>query len=136
VRPAARFIITSPVLEWNPNVQDISDNVWSEFNTRTIRYLGDTTQHLFWQAQDATVPNYNQNLGYVVDGDGDTGPNDQLQPEVFSLDPQYSPFGDTGFVTIDFSPVGQDEEDDWLDNDDRWLQDRDQEDDLGIGDIA
>ncbi len=132
-QPNSRFIITSPVLEWSPNVPEIRDNVWSEYNTRAIRYLNTNEQVLFWQAQDAEVPNFNQEAGYVVDAEGDTAPDGNTpQPEVFRMRAQYSPFGDSGYVTVNFTPVGEDEQDDWLDNDDWWYDD--EEDQVGIGD--
>lgn len=134
-RPAGRFIITSPVISWNPNVADIRDNLWSEYNTRSIRYLGDPTQYSFWQAHDAEVPDFNQERGYVVDAEGATGPDDTVQPEVFRMHTEYSPLGDAGYVTVNFTPVSEDEQEDWLDNDDWWTDDVDDEDMVGLDDV-
>lgn len=134
-RPRAKFIITSPVLQWVPNAEDIRDNVWSEYNTRAIRYLGDPNRYFWWQAQEAEVPNFNQDAGYVVDAEGDTGPNNTPQPEVFRMRDESSLFGDEGFMTVNFTPVGEDEEDALLEQDDWWLDDEDEEDDVGLDDI-
>ena len=131
-RPSARFIITSPVIEWTPNIAEIQDNVWSEYNTRAIRYLNSNEQVLFWQAQDAQVPEFNQQAGYVVDSAGDVGPNNTPQPEIYRMNTEYAPFGTSGYVTVQFSPVREDEEDDWLDNDDWWYAD--DEEAAGLGD--
>ncbi|MFB6164394.1 MAG: hypothetical protein ABEJ31_04480 [Haloarculaceae archaeon] len=119
-QPNSRFVITSPVVRWSPNVAAIRDDVWSDYNTRTIRYLNTNENVLFWQAHEAQVPNYNKDAGYVVDAEGDTGPNNTPQPEVFRMHPEYSPLGDTGFLTVQFTPVGEDEEQTWLENNDWW----------------
>ncbi|WP_225333197.1 hypothetical protein [Halomicrobium urmianum] len=110
-QPRSRFIITSPVLQWNPRVEEIRDNVWSEYNTRAIRYLNSNEHVLFWQAQDAEVPEFDQEAGYVVDAEGDTFQDDTPQPEVFRMHSEGALFGDSGYVTINFTPVGEDEED-------------------------
>lgn len=122
-QPRGRFIITSPVLQWDPNVEEIEDNVWSEYNTRMIRYLNNREQVPYWQAHQAEVPEYNQQAGYVVDAEGDTGPNKTPQPEIFRMHSEGSLFGASGYVTINFTPVSEDEEDDLLDDDDWWYDD-------------
>lgn len=132
--PASYFVITSPVIRWQPRVPEIRDNVWSEYNTRAIRYLNTDETSLFWQAQDAEVPEYDQQAGFVVDAEGDTGPNNTPQPEVFRMRAEYSPFGATGFVTVNFTPVGEDEEDSLLGNEDWWYAD--DEDAVGLDEIG
>lgn len=117
-QPRSRFIITSPVLQWNPDVEEIRDNVWSEYNTRAIRYLNTNEQVLFWQAHEAEVPNYNEEAGYVVDAEGDTFEDGTPQPEIFRMRGDASIFGDSGYVTVQFTPVGEDEEDELLDDED------------------
>lgn len=129
-RPGARFVISSPVLDWNPDIEEIQDNVWSEYNTRVIRYLNTDEQVLFWQAHEAEVPDFSPEAGYVVDAEGATGPNQTPQPEVFRMHTEWSPFGDAAFVTVNFTPVGEDEQQDLLDDDDWWIDD----DDDGVGD--
>jgi hypothetical protein len=130
--PASRFVITSPVIRWQPNVSAIQDNVWSEYNTRTIRYLNTNETSLFWQSHRAEVPEFNDQAGFVVDAEGETGPNDTPQPEVFRMRSEGSFLGDSGYVTVQFTPVGEDEQQDLLD-DDWWYAD--DEDAIGLDDI-
>ncbi len=118
--PNSRFVITSPVIEWNPNVQEVRDADWSEYNTRMIRYLNTGQRAQFFMAEDAEVPEYDQQAGYVVDAEGDTQQGNP-QPEVFSMEQEWAPFGASRLVTVNFSPVGEDEEDDLLDDEDWWL---------------
>ena len=118
--PNSRFVITSPVIRWNPNVQEVRDADWSEYNTRMIRYLNTGQRAQFFMAEDAEVPEFDQEAGYVVDAEGDTQ-QDTPQPEVFSMEQEWAPFGASRLVTVNFSPVGEDEEDDLLDDEDWWL---------------
>lgn len=132
-QPRSRFVITSPVLKWSPSVDEIQDNVWSEYNTRMIRYLNTNEQVPYWQAHEAEVPDFDQKAGYVVDAEGETGPNNTPQPEIFRMHPEGSIFGASGFVTVNFTPVSEDEQDDLLDDDDWWYED--DEDAVGLDDI-
>ena len=125
-RPESEFIITSPVLDWTPDVPANLGSPFEGFNTRMIRYRGTGDNVLFFQSQGAQVPNYNEEAGYVVDDDQTFGENEFTQPEVFSLwnDASYYE-GTNRLVTGSFSPVEEDfenqifgeedfEEDDWL----------------------
>ena len=132
-RSRSRFIITSPVLDWSPDVAGIQNNVWSQYNTRVIRYLNTNQQGLFFQAQDAQVPEFDQQAGYVVDGEGDTAPNGTPQPEIYRMNARFGPLGTSGYVAIQFRSVSENEEDDWLDNNDWWHAGTD-EDAVGLGD--
>lgn len=121
VRPGAFFVITSPVLQWNPNVEAVEDNIWSEYNTRQIRYINTRERATFFQAHAAEVPNFNQEAGYVVDDDETFGENQTPQPEVFVLDPDPAVFSDSPFLMeVQFSPVGEKEEDDLLEDEGWW----------------
>ncbi|WP_101296861.1 twin-arginine translocation signal domain-containing protein [Halegenticoccus soli] len=120
-RPGARFVITSRVLDWVPNVPDVQDSVWSNYNTRNIRYLNTNEIVPFFIAQDAEIPPYKQQFGYVVDDEGDFR-NGTQQPEVYEMNRQWEPFGDNpNLFTVQFSPVNEDEEDDVLEDDDWWV---------------
>jgi len=136
-QPRGRFIITSPVLEWNPRVEEIRDNVWSEYNTRVIRYLNTNDMVVFWQAEDAEVPNFNQEAGYVVDAEGDTFEDGSPQPEIFRMHSEGALFGDSGFMTVNFTPVGEDEEDQFFnDEGDIFFEDEPQEGEpVGLDDV-
>lgn len=132
-QPTARFIITSPVIEWSPNVEEIQDNLWSEYNTRVVRYLNSNEQVLFWQAQDAQVPEFNQQAGYVVDAEGDTFQEGRPQPEIFRMRAESSPLGASGYVTVNFAPVGEDEENQFFDDEGDVFFEDDNEDEGAVG---
>lgn len=130
-RPGKRFVITSPVIDWTPDIGEIQDNIWSNYNTRTMRYLNSDEQHLFWVAHEAEIPEYDDEAGYVVDPEGDTGPNNSPQPEVYSMHSEWTPLGgDAAYITLNFTPVGEDEEDTLLETEDWW---RDDDDEVDVG---
>ncbi len=133
-RPNARFFITSPVLDWSPKVPEVQDNVWSDYNTRVLRYLNTDQEAMFYQAHEAQIPQFDQEAGYVVDAEGDTGPNGAPQPEIFRMHPGFGLLGDSRYMAIRFSSVPEEEEDDWLDNDDWWYAGKD-EDAVGPDDV-
>ena len=115
-RPFARFSFVSDVIDWVPNVEEVSNNVWSNYNVRMIRYLNTGEQVPFFVAQDAQIGQYDDQLGFVVDDDDDAS-----QPQVYEMDKNFALFGDSPhIVTVNFSPVGEEEEDDLLDNEDWW----------------
>lgn len=128
-RPESQFVITSPVLDWSPDVPQNLGSTFEEYNTRMIRYRNTGDNVLFFQSQDATVPDFDQEVGYVVDNDETFDENEFTQPEVFSLWNEASFYeGTTRLVTAKFSPVEEDvengiweeegatnnEEDDWI----------------------
>ena len=119
--PAARFTFTSGVVDWNPNVPEVSDNFWTNYQTRMIRWLN-TNEHVpFFVAQDANIGEFDEDLGFVVDYD-----DDQNQPQLFEMNREYTVFGDSpALLTVNFSPVDEEEEDAILENDD-WWQDESQ----------
>lgn len=120
IRPGENFIITSSVIEWSPDVPDVQDSFYTDYNTRHIRYLNTSEMVPIFIAEDATLPEYDPELGYVVDDEGDTI-NNQQSPEVYELDVQSTPFGDNELVQeINFYPVGEDDEEDLIE-DDEWL---------------
>lgn len=135
-RPGKRFVITSPVIDWTPDIGEIQDNIWSNYNTRTMRYLNSDEQHLFWVAHEADIPEYDSSEGYVVDAEGDTGPNDTPQPEVYEMHAEWTPLGgDAAYMTLNFTPADEDTEDDLLDTEDWWLDD-DDDDTAGNGGVT
>ncbi len=115
-KPFARFTFVSDVIDWVPNVEEVTDNIWSEYNVRMIRYLNTGEQVPFFVAQDAQIGQYDDQLGFVVDED-----DDPQQPQVYEMDKNFALFGDSPrLVTVNFSPVPEEEEDDLLDNEDWW----------------
>lgn len=76
--PAGLFTIVSPVIDAQPDVEEITDNIYSEYNTRTIRYVHPFTSNVpFYPAQAATIGPFEEQFGSVVDddfvGDDDAG---------------------------------------------------------------
>lgn len=125
--PNARFTFVSGVVEWVPNYGDVRDSWFSEYNTRMIRWLNtDETVPLF-VAHDAEVGEYDEGLGFVTDAN-----DDQNQPQLFEMNREWTPFGDNErLVTVNVSPVGEDEEDQILENEDWWQTDETGLDDTG-----
>lgn len=122
--PNATFTFESGVVEWVPNVPDVRDSIWADFNTYQIRWLNTNQINPLWVAHDANVGEYDEDLGFVPDADDD--PN---QPQVWEMSDEFAPFGDNEYLMeVEFSPVPEDEEDAILENDD-WWQDVVDEDD-------
>lgn len=114
--PEARFTFVSGVVEWTPNYGDVTDSWFTDYDTRMIRWLNtDETVPLF-VAQGANIGEYDEELGFVTDADDDPD-----QPQVFEMNREWTPFGDNSrLVTVNASPVPEDEEDQILETDDWW----------------
>lgn len=119
--PQARFTFVSGVVDWTPNYGDVNDSWFSDYNTRMIRWLNtDETVPLF-VAHDAEVGEYDDDLGFVTDADDDPD-----QPQLFEMNREWTPFGDNPrLVTVNASPVPEDEEDQILETEDWWQTDGD-----------
>ena len=125
-QPGARFTFVSGVIEWTPNYGDVQDSYFSDYNTRMIRWLNTGETVPLFVAQEANVGQFDQDLGFVTDVDDD--PN---QPQVFEVNQEFTPFDDNQrLVTVNASPVAEDEEDAILENQDWW---RDGADGAGNG---
>lgn len=122
--PNAHFTFESGVINWVPNVPDVRDSVWADFNTYQIRWLNTNNINPLWVAHDANVGEYDEDLGFVPDADDDAD-----RPQVWEMEQDFAPFGDNEYLMeVEFSPVDEDEADAILDNDD-WWQDVTDEDD-------
>lgn len=116
--PFATFAFVSGVVQWRPNYAEVRDDVWSDYNTRLIRWHNTGNVVPFWVAQEANVGEFDGEFGFVTDVDDDAN-----QPQLFEMDREWTPFGDNPrWITVNFSPVDEDEEDDLLDNDDWWQE--------------
>jgi hypothetical protein len=99
-----------------PNYGDVRDSFFSDYNTYQIRWLNTDEVVPLFVAQDAPIGQYDEELGFITDEDDD--PN---QPQVYEMDREYTPFGDNErLITVNASPVSEDEEDAILDNQDWW----------------
>lgn len=115
-KPQAQFAIVSGVIEWTPNYGEIQDNYFSDYNTRMIRWQNTGEVDQLFVAQDANVGSFDENLGFVTDAN-----DDQNQPQLFEMNKEWTPFGDdSDFITVNASPVGEEEEDSILENEDWW----------------
>lgn len=117
--PEARFAIVSGVVEWVPNYGEVQDNWFADYNTRLIRWLNTDEVVPLFVAQDANVGEFDDGLGFVTDVDDDAN-----QPQLFEMNKEFTLFGDSQrLVTVNASPVGEQEEDSILENDDWWEDD-------------
>lgn len=110
-RPGAAFIITSPVVEWTPDVDQNIAGPFRQYNTRIIQYTGTNEQVQFFMSEDASVPQYNPDLGYVPDSEGGTLPGtNATMPQVYRLSFTHEVFGGgnrSGLIAVQFHPVEQ-----------------------------
>ncbi|WP_276300863.1 twin-arginine translocation signal domain-containing protein [Halorussus lipolyticus] len=91
-RPGAQFRVVSPVIEQQPDVSGVNQgDIWSNYNTRAIRFLNTNEQVMLFPAHDAEVQ----------------------QGQVYELEKNFSLFADDtndqGIVSVSFEPVGEDE---------------------------
>lgn len=118
--PQARFTFVSGVIEWVPNYGDVRDSFFSDYNTYQIRWLNTDEVVPLFVAEDAPINDndYDDDLGFITDEDDD--PN---QPQLYEMDREYTPFGDNErLITVNASPVGEDEEDRILETEDWWRE--------------
>lgn len=112
-RPASRFVVTSPVLDWQPSVPGIPDDVWAAYDARVVRYLNTGERVLCWQASEATLPPYDLQAGHVVDA-GDATGDGRPRPAVFRFDAEPSRFRDAAYLAVEFVRVAGPAADDAL----------------------
>lgn len=125
--PEARFTFVSGVVEWTPNYGDVSDSWFADYDTYQIRWLNTDEVVPLFVAQGATIGEYDADLGFVADPDDDPD-----QPQLYEMNREWSPFGDNPrLVEVTASPVGEDEEDRILQDQDWWRTD---DDDATTGD--
>jgi len=128
--PEARFTFVSGVVEWTPNYGDVQDSWFTDYNTRMIRWLNSGEQDQLFVAEDANIGEYDEELGFIPDQDGD----DSNQPQVFEIRPEWAPFGDNqDLITVNFSPADEETENQILDADDWWQDQQDAFDTNGNG---
>ena len=114
--PGGRFTFVSGVVDWSPTYGDVQDSWFSDYNTRMIRWLNTNQTVPLFVAQSANVGDYDSELGFVTDVD-----DDQNQPQLFEVNQEWTPFGDNPqLVTVNASPVSEEEEDQILENEDWW----------------
>ena len=123
--PNGRFVFVSDVVEFTPNYGDVRDSFFTDYNTYQIRWLDTDEVVPLFVAEDAPIGQYDADLGFIPDEDDD--PN---QPQVYEVDQDWTPFGDNErLITINASPLGEDDEDALLDAQDWWQE----SDDVEVG---
>jgi hypothetical protein len=116
--PNARFAFVSGVVEWSPNYGDVRDSFFSDYNTQMIRWLNTDEVVPLFVAEDANVGEFDADAGFVTDVDDDGN-----QPQLFEMNREWTPFGDNErLITVNVSPVGEDEEDRILEDDNWWQE--------------
>ncbi|MBX0287456.1 twin-arginine translocation signal domain-containing protein [Haloarcula salinisoli] len=114
--PNGRFVFVSDVVEFTPNYGDVQDSFFTDYNTYQIRWLDTDEVVPLFVAEDAPIGSYDEDLGFIPD-------DDQNQPQVYEVDQEWSPFGDNErLVTLDVSPLDEDDEDALLDTQDWWQE--------------
>ena len=126
--PNGLFTVASPVLQFQPDAPGVEDNVWSDYNSRTIRYMGTNEHVLFFPADNAALGPFEEQFGYVVDDDyvendqvvvdgqpvGDELDDQELsalRPTIFIYSRENNLFGGDNFLTtVNFSPIPEQEE--------------------------
>ena len=130
--PNNLFTIASPVLDFEPDVNEVEDNVWSNYNSRMIRILGTDEHVLFFPENDAALGPFDDNFGYIVDDDfvnestgeiivdgdpidDDGGVDDselrQLRPTIYAWNRESTIFGDSdNLLSVKFSPIPENKE--------------------------
>ncbi len=120
--PNARFTFVSDVVEWTPNYGDVRDSFFSDYNTYQIRWVNTDEVVPLFVAEDASIGEYDDDLGFITDAD-----DDENQPQVFEMNREWTPFGDNDrLITINAGPVGEDTEDAILENQDWWKESEDE----------
>ena len=116
--PNARFTFVSGVVDWTPDVPEVSDDVWDSYNTYQIRWLNTNQIVPLWVEQDATLGEYDEGLGYIPDD------QDSNQPQLYEMDQEWELFDEgNDLAEVTFSTVPEEEEDQILENDDWWQDD-------------
>lgn len=120
-KPDAKFVITSDVIRYVPQVEEVTDNIWSDYDTRVIRYLNTGEHVLMFVAHEADVGRFDEDLGYVVDEDHEGDPQ---RPQVYDMDRNYTLIGDASYMlTVNFIPLREDNADTALAGEDWWRDD-------------
>ncbi|MFC7138402.1 hypothetical protein ACFQMA_00945 [Halosimplex aquaticum] len=114
----AWFTFVSGVIEWAPNYGDVQSSYFSEYNTYQIRWLNTDEVVPLFVAEDANIGEYDEDLGFIPDAD-----DDENQPQLFEMNREWRPFGDSDrLITVSASPVVEEVEDDVLADQDWWQQ--------------
>lgn len=111
-RGGARFIITSDVVEWVPNVPPNLGGPFTGYNTHFATYLNTAGRFPIFIADGAELDaQFDQEEGFFVDPDQSFGENEFVQPQVYALENKFSFYEDTDrIVTAYANPLEEDAE--------------------------
>lgn len=114
--PQAKFAFVSGVVDWTPNHGQIQNTWFTDYNTRMIRWQNTDQTVPLYVSQDADIGQFDEGLGFVVDEDDDSN-----QPQLYEMNQEYTLFDDDPrYLSVNFSPVSEEEEDQVLENDGWW----------------
>lgn len=95
-RGGGRFIITSSVIEWTPDVPVNLGGSLTAFNTHIAAYLNTVARFPLFIAQEANVEaRFDKSVGYFVDQDEFDETDGFLEPAVYQLENRFSFYGET-----------------------------------------
>lgn len=108
-RGGARFLITSDVVSYTPNIPPDLGGPFTGYNTYVATYLNSSVRINIFVSQEANLgANYDEDQGFFVDDDEQEG-DEFNEPALFELANDYSDYGDTDRVVNTFAyPLEQD----------------------------
>ncbi|WP_408960144.1 hypothetical protein [Natrinema sp. 74] len=111
-RGGSRFLITSGVVEYSPNVPENIGGPFTGFNTHVATYLNSSTRINIFVSQEADLgATYDEDEGWFVDDEEQEGDGFN-QPALYELANEYSNYADTDRLIITYAyPLEQDVED-------------------------
>lgn len=110
-RGRGRFILTSDVIEWTPDVPANLGGTLTGFNTHIGTYLNTAERFLIFIAQKADLGGvFDEDAGYFVDEEEFDGDDGFLEPAVYELENRFSYYeGTDRIITAYAYPVEDDE---------------------------
>ena len=108
IRPLSNFYITSPVLNYTPNVPERLGGPVTEYNMRIITYVATAERVQLFVPNDASFPEYSDYFGYIVDDEGQYPEDEWHPPEVYTFTGEFQPYKDTDkLAQVKFAPLEQ-----------------------------
>lgn len=110
-RGGARFLITSGIIEYSPNIPQNLGGPLTGYNTHMASYLNTADRFTIFVNQEANLgASYDEEAGWFVDEEAaEEGYN---QPALYELDNEYSFYeGTDQIITANAYPLEQDVED-------------------------
>jgi hypothetical protein len=111
IRPLGQFYITSPGLDFTPAVPERFGGPMTGYDMRIATYMNTAERFHLYVANDAEFPPYRDANGYVVDDEGEYGPEEWHPPEMYTFTGEFRQFGESDqLVRVEFAPLAEDVE--------------------------